>query len=63
MDEERRKAELKKLKEDEIEELQNYEIAKLEYNANMIPFIVKRNLPDGSCEYWRFKDLEKILFD
>ena len=30
MDEERRKAELKKLKEDEIEELQNYEIAKLE---------------------------------
>ena len=43
--------------------IDSYEIAKLEYNANMIPFIVKRNLPDGSCEYWRFKDLEKILFD
>ena len=43
--------------------IDSYEIAKLEYNANMIPFIIKRNLPDGSCEYWRFKDLEKILFD
>ena len=40
-----------------------YEIAKLEYNANVIPFIIKRNLPDGTCEYWKFKDLEKILFD
>ena len=40
-----------------------YEIAKLEYNANAIPFIIKRSLPDGTCEYWRFKDLEKILFD
>ena len=40
-----------------------YEIAKLEYNANAIPFIIKRNLPDGTCEYWRFQDLEKILFD
>lgn len=40
-----------------------YEIAKLEYIANAIPFIIKRNLPDGTCEYWRFQDLEKILFD
>ena len=40
-----------------------YDIAVMEYNANAIPFIVKRNLPDGSCEYWKFKDLEKILFD
>lgn len=43
--------------------IDSYEIAKMEYNANMIPFIIKRNLPDGSCEYWKFKDLEKILFD
>ena len=43
--------------------IDSYEIAKLEYNANAIPFIVKRNLPDGSCEYWKFKDLEKIIFD
>lgn len=43
--------------------IDSYEIAKLEYNANMIPFIIKRNMPDGSCEYWRFKDLEKIIFD
>jgi len=40
-----------------------YEIAKLEYIANTIPFIIKRNLPDGTCEYWRFQYLEKILFD
>ena len=43
--------------------IDSYDIAKMEYNANMIPFIIKRNLPDGSCEYWKFKDLEKILFD
>ena len=43
--------------------IDSYEIAKLEYNANMIPFIIKRNIPDGTCEYWRFKDLEKIIFD
>jgi DNA-directed RNA polymerase subunit K/omega len=43
--------------------IDNYEIALLEYNANAIPFIIKRNLPDGSCEYWKFKDLEKIIFD
>ena len=43
--------------------IDSYEIAVMEYNANAIPFIVKRNLPDGSCEYWKFKDLEKIIFD
>ena len=43
--------------------IDSYEIAKMEYNANAIPFIIRRNLPDGSCEYWKFKDLEKIIFD
>ena len=43
--------------------IDNYEIAVMEYNANAIPFIIKRNLPNGSCEYWKFKDLEKIIFD
>lgn len=43
--------------------IDSYEIAKLEYNANVIPFIIKRNLPNGSCEYWKFRDLEKILFE
>ena len=43
--------------------IDSYEIAKLEYNANAIPFIIKRNIPDGSCEYWKFRDLEKILFE
>lgn len=43
--------------------IDNYEIAKLEYEANKIPFIIKRTLPNGSCEYWKFQDLEKILFN
>lgn len=43
--------------------IDSYEIAKMEYNANAIPFIIRRNLPDGSCEYWKFKDLEKIIFN
>lgn len=43
--------------------IDSYDIAVMEYNANAIPFIVKRNLPDGSCEYWKFKDLEKIIFN
>ena len=25
-----------------------------------IPYIIKRPLPNGGCEYWKFKDLEVI---
>ena len=35
-----------------------YLIALSEYEQNSIPFIIKRPLPNGGCEYWKFKDLE-----
>jgi DNA-directed RNA polymerase I, II, and III subunit RPABC2 len=37
-----------------------YTIAIKEFNEKKIPFIIKRPLPDGSCEYWNLKDLEII---
>ena len=43
--------------------IDSYEIAKLEYESNKIPFIIRRILPNGDCEYWKFQDLEKILFN
>ena len=37
-----------------------YLIAVKEYQENLIPFIIKRPLPDGeSFEYWRLEDLRK----
>jgi|UniRef100_A0A6C0JWW9 DNA-directed RNA polymerase subunit K/omega len=33
------------------------EIAKLELNQRLLPFIIKRPIPDGSFEYWRLTDL------
>jgi len=38
--------------------IDGYLIALKEYEAKRIPFILKRPLPNGGCEYWRFKDLE-----
>lgn len=37
-----------------------YLIALSEYEQKSIPFIIKRPLPNGGCEYWKFKDLESI---
>lgn len=37
-----------------------YLIALSEYEQKCIPFIIKRPLPNGGCEYWKFKDLESI---
>jgi DNA-directed RNA polymerase I, II, and III subunit RPABC2 len=34
-----------------------YEIAKAELEAKRLPYILKRQLPDGSYEYWRLADL------
>ena len=36
------------------------EIAKLELNQRLLPFIVKRPIPDGRFEYWRLSDLMLI---
>ena len=40
--------------------IDGYLIAKLELAQKKIPFIIKRPLPNGDCEYWRLADLELI---
>jgi hypothetical protein len=35
------------------------EIAELELKNNMIPFKIKRRLPNGKFEIWRLSELEK----
>jgi DNA-directed RNA polymerase I, II, and III subunit RPABC2 len=37
-------------------------IAELELKEKKIPFIIKRPIPGGGCEYWNLKDLEIIAF-
>ena len=38
--------------------IDGYLIAVEEFNKKKIPFIVKRPLPSGKCEYWKLSDLE-----
>jgi DNA-directed RNA polymerase subunit K/omega len=33
------------------------EIARLELEQKRLPYIIKRPLPNGECEYWRLSDL------
>jgi DNA-directed RNA polymerase subunit K/omega len=40
--------------------IDGYRIALLELEAKAIPFIIKRPLPNGKCEYWRLADLEVL---
>ena len=40
--------------------IDSYLIALKEYEEKKIPFIVKRPLPNGGCEYWKLQDLEII---
>jgi DNA-directed RNA polymerase subunit K/omega len=42
--------------------IDSYIIAELELQQKVIPFIIKRPLPGGKCEYWNLKDLEIISF-
>lgn len=42
--------------------IDGYTIACMEYEQKAIPFIVRRPMPDGSSEYWKFADLEQIIF-
>jgi DNA-directed RNA polymerase I, II, and III subunit RPABC2 len=39
-----------------------YIIAELELKEKKIPFIIRRPIPGGGCEYWNLKDLENIGF-
>jgi len=38
--------------------IDSYLIAVAELEQKKVPFIVKRPLPNGGCEYWKLKDLE-----
>lgn len=38
--------------------LDGYLIALTEFEQKKIPFIVKRPLPNGGCEYWKLRDLD-----
>jgi DNA-directed RNA polymerase subunit K/omega len=41
--------------------IDGYVIALKEFEAKKIPFIVKRPMPNGGVEYWRFQDLEVLV--
>lgn len=40
--------------------IDGYLIAELELAQKRIPFIIRRPLPGGGCEYWNLKDLEIV---
>jgi DNA-directed RNA polymerase I, II, and III subunit RPABC2 len=42
--------------------IDGYLIADLELSQKRIPFIIRRPIPGGACEYWKLKDLEIIGF-
>lgn len=42
--------------------IDSYIIAELELQQKRIPFIIRRPIPGGACEYWNLKDLEIISF-
>ena len=44
----------------EANEIDSYTIAMKEFQMKRIPFIIKRPLPNGACEYWKLSDLEVI---
>ena len=41
--------------------IDGYLIALKEFEEKKIPFIIKRSLPNGSCEYWKMSDLEILI--
>ena len=42
--------------------IDGYTIALMEFEQKKLPFIIRRPLPNGSCEYWKFSDLEQITY-
>jgi DNA-directed RNA polymerase subunit K/omega len=44
----------------DISVMDGYLIALKEYEEKKIPFIIKRPIPGGGCEYWKFADLEQL---
>ena len=47
----------------EIDEnvIDGYLIALKEFEEKKIPYIIKRPLPNGGCEYWKLQDLEILI--
>jgi len=41
--------------------IDGYVIALKEFEKKVIPFIIKRPLPNGGVEYWKFEDLEVLV--
>ena len=41
--------------------IDSYIIATKEFEEKAIPFIIKRPLPSGGCEYWKLEDLEILV--
>ena len=44
----------------DVRTIDGYLIALREYEEKKIPFIIRRPLPNGKSEYWRFADLEQL---
>jgi len=42
--------------------IDGYLIAELELSQKRVPFIIRRPIPGGACEYWKLRDLEIIGF-
>ena len=42
--------------------IDEYTIAVMEFEQKKLPFIIRRPLPNGVCEYWKFRDLEQITY-
>lgn len=42
--------------------MDGYLIAELELQQKKIPFIIRRPIPNGTCEYWDVNDLENVNF-
>ena len=41
--------------------IDNYIVAEIELKQKVLPFIVKRPLGHGGCEYWKLSDLEILV--
>lgn len=39
-----------------------YVIAEMELKQKRVPFIIRRPIPGGKCEYWHLKDLDQVCF-
>ena len=41
--------------------IDGYLIAKIELESKVLPFIIRRPIPNGASEYWKVKDLEILM--